>query len=71
MKGKAPSLAVVFGGGSGSKSGAAEPDKDDEYKEGASLDEYRSYLETAFPEDDWSDDKRVEAMKSFVMACMP
>jgi len=69
MKGKgAPSLAILLG----SKGGKAEEDAEGEgeYK-GASIEEYRSYLETAFPDEDWSDDKRVTAMKDFVMACMP
>ena len=63
---KGPSLAFILGG----KDKPAEEKDEKEYK-GASVEEYRSYLETALPDADWSDDKRVEAMKSFVMACMP
>lgn len=66
---KGPSIASLLGG----KGDKAEEDAEGEggkYK-GASVEEYRSYLETAFPDEDWSDDKRVNAMKDFVMACMP
>jgi hypothetical protein len=65
VKKGAPSIALLLGG---KDKPAGEGEK--EY-EGASIEEYRSYLETAFPEDDWSDNKRVTAMKDFVMACMP
>lgn len=37
----------------------------------SSLEECRANLEVAFPDEDWSDDKRVTAMKDLVMACMP
>lgn len=69
---KGPSIAVLLGkGGSPSEEKAEGEDYGSRDKGGASMDEYRSYLETAFPDEDWSDDKRVKAMRDFVMACMP
>ena len=59
---KAPSIAVLLGKG---------PSKDDDYKrdEGASEEEYMSYAQEAFPDEEWTPE-RVKALKQFVMACM-
>jgi len=60
---KGPSIAFVLGG----KPDKGEP-PDDESEE-ASDEEYRSYAETAFPDEEWTPE-RLKALKQFVMACM-
>lgn len=72
MKSGGPSIAVLLGKSPMKGDDYGKPDsKEEEGSESdseASEEEYRSYLETAFPDEDWTKE-RIDALHEFVMAC--